>query len=148
LRLNIFKAKSEQKLTDSISPSVPYEKLEPRKPTELLHQEKLGETIPIEFDEIAPKFLTISKLDFSGTEIHSGIIKDPTSIGGIRYVVIQPRLSIQDKKNFDIIKKLLMTELSISLTEIKSKKDAEKRLRKKIAQLIKNFFMISKFFLS
>ncbi|MCH7968688.1 MAG: type II/IV secretion system ATPase subunit, partial [Thaumarchaeota archaeon] len=53
--------------------------------------------------------------------------------------VIQPRLSIQDKKNFDIIKKLLMTELSISLTEIKSKKDAEIRLRKKIIQLIKKF---------
>ena len=121
MRLNIFKAKSDQKLTDPISSSLPYENPEPKKPTELLHQ-KLCETIPIEFDEIAPKFLTISKLDFSGTEIHSGIIKDPTSIGGIRYVVIQPRLSIQDKKNFDIIKKLLMTELSISLTEIKSKK--------------------------
>ena len=139
MRLNIFKAKSDQKLTDQISSSLPYEKLEPEKPTNLLHQKKLGETIPIEFDEIAPKFLTISKIDFSGTEIHSGIIKDPTSIGGIRYVVIQPRLSIQDKKNFDIIKKLLMTELSISLTEIKSKKDAEKRLRKKIAQLIRKF---------
>ncbi len=139
MRLNIFKAKSDQKLTDQISSSLPYEKLEPEKPTNLLHQKKLSETIPIEFDEIAPKFLTISKLDFSGTEIHSGIIKDPTSIGGLRYVVIQPRLSIQDKKNFDIIKKLLMTELSISLTEIKSKKDAEKRLRKKIAQLIRKF---------
>jgi len=139
LRLNIFKAKSDQKLTDSISSSLLYEKLEPEKPTELVHQKKLGEMIPIEFDEVAPKFLTISKLDFSGTEIHCGIIKDPTSIGGLRYVVIQPRLSIQDKKNFDIIKKLLMTELSISLTEIKSKKDAEIRLRKKIIQLIKKF---------
>ena len=138
MRLNIFKPKSDQKLTDPISSSSPYEKLEAEKPTKLLHQKK-AETIPIEFDEIAPKFLTISKLDFSGTEIHSGIIKDPTSIGGLRYVVIQPRLSIQDKKNFDIIKKLLMTELSISLTEIKSKKDAEKRLRKKIAQLIRKF---------
>ncbi len=139
MRLNIFKAKSDQKLTDSISSSLLYEKLEPEKPTELVHQKKLGEMIPIEFDEVAPKFLTISKLDFSGTEIHCGIIKDPTSIGGLRYVVIQPRLSIQDKKNFDIIKKLLMTELSISLTEIKSKKDAEIRLRKKIIQLIKKF---------
>ncbi|MCH7968713.1 MAG: type IV secretory pathway protein, partial [Thaumarchaeota archaeon] len=107
MRLNIFKAKSDQKLTDSISSSLLYEKLEPEKPTELVHQKKLGEMIPIEFDEVAPKFLTISKLDFSGTEIHCGIIKDPTSIGGLRYVVIQPRLSIQDKKNFDIIKKLL-----------------------------------------
>ena len=138
MRLNIFKPKSDQKLTNPISSSLPYEKLEAEKPTKLLHQKK-AETIPIEFDEIAPKFLTISKLDFSGTEIHSGIIKDPTSIGGLRYVVIQPRLSIQDKKNFDIIKKLLMTELSISLTEIKSKKDAEQRLRKKIAQLIRKF---------
>jgi len=99
----------------------------------------ISDTIPIEFNEPIPKFISVNKLDFVGTEIHGGVIKDPTSIGGLRYLVIQPRLSIKDKKNFDLIKKLLMTELSISLTDIKSKEAAEKRLKKKIIQLIKKY---------
>ncbi len=139
MRFNIFKDKSSQKLANLASSPLLYENPEPVQPTKSLRKNELVEEIPLEFDEIAPKFLTISKIDFNGTEIHSGIIKDPTSIGGIRYVVIQPRLSIRDKKNFDIIKKLLMTELSVSLSEIKSKKDAEKRLRKKLVQIIKKF---------
>ncbi|MCH6586314.1 MAG: type IV secretory pathway protein, partial [Thaumarchaeota archaeon] len=98
-----------------------------------------SDTIPIEFSESVPKFISVNKLEFVGTEIHGGVIRDPTSIGGLRYLIIQPRLSINDKKNFDLIKKLLITELSISLTDIKSKEDAEKRLRKKIIQLIKKY---------
>ena len=100
---------------------------------------ELTEPVPLEFDELAPKFITVNKLDFNGTEIHSGIIKDPTSIGGLRYLVIQPRLSVRDKKNFDIIKRLLMIELSVALSDTRSKKDAEKLLRKKIIQLIKKY---------
>jgi len=100
---------------------------------------ELTEPVPLEFDELAPKFITVNKLDFNGTEIHSGIIKDPTSIGGLRYLVIQPRLSVRDKKNFDIIKKLLMIELSVALSDTRSKKDAERLLRKKIIQLIKKY---------
>ncbi|MFB5645384.1 MAG: type II/IV secretion system ATPase subunit [Nitrosopumilaceae archaeon] len=98
-----------------------------------------NETIPVEFNEPVPKFISVNKIDFIGTSIHGGIIKDPTSIGGLRYLVIQPRLSVKDKKNFDLIKKLLMTELSISLTDISSKVDAEKRLKKKIVQLIRKY---------
>lgn len=90
-------------------------------------------------EENIPTFLTVSKLDFEGAEIHSGIIKDQTSKNGLRYTIIQPRLSLKDKKNFDIIKKLLMTELSVALSEIRSKKDAEKRLKRKIIQLIKKY---------
>jgi len=93
---------------------------------------ELTEPIPLEFDELAPKFITVNKLDFNGTEIHGGIIKDPTSIGGLRYLVIQPRLSVRDKKNFDIIKRLLMIELSVALSDTRSKKDAERLLRKKV----------------
>ncbi|WP_255464298.1 type II/IV secretion system ATPase subunit [Nitrosopumilus sp. b1] len=86
-----------------------------------------------------PKFFSVSKLDFEGVEIHGGVVKDPTSKSGVRYMVIQPRLSVRDKKNFDIIRKLLMSELTVSLHEIKTKKDAEKRLKKKIIQLIKKY---------
>ncbi len=69
-----------------------------------------------------PQFMTLSKLDWDNNEIHAGIIKDPTAKGGLRYQVIEPVLSERDQKAFEIIKKLLITELSVSLSEIKSKK--------------------------
>ncbi|RDJ37943.1 MAG: type IV secretory pathway protein [Crenarchaeota archaeon] len=99
----------------------------------------LPKTVEEDVDPSIPKFFSVSKLDFDGVEIHGGVVKDPTSKSGVRYMVIQPRLSIRDKKNFDIIRKLLMSELTVSLHEIKTKKDAEKRLKKKIIQLIKKY---------
>ena len=86
-----------------------------------------------------PQFMTLSKLDWDNNEIHAGIIKDPTAKGGLRYQVIEPELSERDQKAFEIIKKLLMTELSVSLGEIKSKKDAERRLKNKIDVMIKKY---------
>lgn len=86
-----------------------------------------------------PQFMTLSKLDWDNNEIHAGIIKDPTAKGGLRYQVIEPELSERDQKAFEIIKKLLMTELSVSLGEIKSKKDAERRLKNKIDAMIKKY---------
>jgi len=86
-----------------------------------------------------PQFMTLSKLDWDNNEIHAGVIKDPTAKGGLRYQVIEPVLSERDQKAFEIIKKLLITELSISLGSIKSKKEAEQRLKKKIASMIKKY---------
>ena len=93
----------------------------------------------IETEVKIPQFMTLSKLDWDRNEIHAGVIKDPTAKGGLRYQVIEPVLSERDQKAFDIIKKLLITELSISLTDIKSKKDAERRLKKKIESMIKKY---------
>ena len=86
-----------------------------------------------------PQYMTLSKLDWDNNDIHAGIIKDPTAKGGLRYQVIEPVLSERDQKAFEIIKKLLMTELTVSLHEIKSKKDAERRLKMKIASMIKKY---------
>lgn len=86
-----------------------------------------------------PQFMTLSKLEWDNNEIHAGIIKDPTAKGGLRYQVIEPILSERDQKAFEIIKKLLMTELTVSLQDIKSKKDAERRLKKKIASMVKKY---------
>lgn len=86
-----------------------------------------------------PQFMTLSKLDWDNNEIHAGVIKDPTAKGGLRYQVIEPVLSERDQKAFEIIKKLLITELSVSLDEIKTKEDAERRLKKKIASMIKKY---------
>ncbi len=68
--------------------------------------------------------MTLSKLDWNNNEIHAGIIKNSTAKGGLRYQVIEPVLSERDQKAFEIIKKLLMSELIVSLHDIKSKKDA------------------------
>ena len=85
-----------------------------------------------------PKFISVSKLEFENAEIHGGVTKDATK-GDLRYTIIEPTLSERDKKNFEIIKKLLITELSVSLNEIKTKKDAERKLTRKIGQLIKKY---------
>jgi flagellar protein FlaI len=86
-----------------------------------------------------PRFISVSKLNFENAEIHGGVTKDPNAKGGLQYTVIEPTLSEKDKQNFEIIKKLLMTELSVSLGEIKTKKAAEIKLTKKIHQLIKKY---------
>ena len=75
--------------------------------------------------------MTLSKLDWDNNEIHAGIIKDPTAKGGLRYQIIEPVLSERDQKAFEIIKKLLITELTVSLNDIKTRKDAERRLKRK-----------------
>jgi flagellar protein FlaI len=86
-----------------------------------------------------PQFMTLSKIDWDNYEIHAGIIKDPTAKGGLRYQVIEPELTERDQNAFEIIKKLLMTELSVSLGEIKTKKEAERRLKNKINSMIKKY---------
>lgn len=86
-----------------------------------------------------PSFISMNKLDFEDAEIHGGVVKDPKTKGGLKYVVVQPRLSVKDQRNFELIKKLLMTELQVALSDIKSKKDAERRLKKKIYQIIAKF---------
>ena len=86
-----------------------------------------------------PQFMTLSKLEWENNEIHAGVIKDPTAKGGLRYQVIEPVLTERDQKAFEIIKKLLITELSVSLGSIKSKRDAEHRLTKKITSMIKKY---------
>jgi len=93
----------------------------------------------VESETSIPQFMTLSKLDWDNNEIHAGVIKDPTAKGGLRYQVIEPVLSKREQKAFEIIKKLLITELSVSLTEIKSKKDAELRLKMKISSMIKKY---------
>ncbi len=90
-------------------------------------------------EKTATQFMDLSELEFDGAKIHAGITKDPNSKGGLRYQIIEPTLSENEQKAFDIIRKLLMTELSVSLNEIKSKKDAERRLKKKIAKMIKQY---------
>ena len=92
-----------------------------------------------EVEKPIPKFISVSKLEFDNADVHGGVTKDTTAKGGYRYTIIEPTLSKKDKANFEIIKKLLMTELTVSLNEVKTKKSAERKITKKIAQLIKKY---------
>jgi flagellar protein FlaI len=130
MRLNIFKEKlSElQKL-----------QVETKEITKSIKNQPETVSNNAENNAKIPQFMTLSKLEWDSNEIHAGIIKDPTAKGGLRYQVIEPVLSERDQKAFEIIKKLLMTELTVSLQDIKSKKDAERRLKKKIASMVKKY---------
>jgi len=102
MKLNLFKHK-QNSITEKLSKSI-LSNTNTSSSESIVHlfpKNELIESIPLEFDELSPKFITVNKLDFNGTEIHCGITNDPRSVGGIRYLVTQPRLSIQDKKNFD-----------------------------------------------
>ena len=92
-----------------------------------------------EVEKPIPKFVSVSKLEFDNADVHGGVTKDTTAKGGYSYTIIEPTLSKRDKANFEIIKKLLMTELTVSLNEVKTKKSAERKITKKIAQLIKKY---------
>jgi len=92
-----------------------------------------------EIEKPIPKFISVSKLEFDNADVHGGVTKDTSAKGGYRYTIIEPTLSKKDKANFEIIKKLLMTELTVSLNEVKTKKSAERKITKKIAQLIKKY---------
>lgn len=88
---------------------------------------------------LVPKFKTLNKIDFDDAEIYTGLIADPTSKNGFRYVIIEPQLNKNDEINFRVIKKLLISELDISLNSIKTKKEAAKELKDKILHLIKKY---------
>jgi flagellar protein FlaI len=88
---------------------------------------------------LVPKFKTLNKIDFEDAEIYTGLIGDPTSKNGLRYMIIEPQLNKHDEINFRVIKRLLISELDISLNHIKTKKEASKELKNKILQLIKKY---------
>lgn len=71
--------------------------------------------------------------------MYTGIRKDSTAKSGMRYMVIEPTLSPKDKENFEILRKMLMTELMVDLNDIKSKTDAAERLKKKILNMIEKY---------
>jgi len=95
----------------------------------------------VDVKDLVPKFKTLNKIEFEDAEIYAGLIRDQTSKNGLRYVIIEPQLSKNDENNFKVIKKLLISELDITLNSIKTKKDAARELKRKILELIKKYNM-------
>lgn len=112
------------------------------KPTENRTQINPNITLGIaDAKDLVPKFKTLNKIEFEDAEIYAGLIRDSTSKNGLRYIIIEPQLSKNDENNFKVIKKLLISELDITLNSIKTKKDAARELKQKILELIKKYNM-------
>ncbi len=100
-----------------------------------------------QIDEMAgspetPSFISISKIPSSyHLETYAGIISDPKAKGGKCYKIIEPSMTSKDWKNFELIQKMLMTELSVDLSTIRTKKDAEEKLIKKIREMVKSYHL-------
>ena len=85
------------------------------------------------------RFLDITELEYQDYGVYTGIVNDPTAKGGRRYVIIEPTVTAKDKEIFETIRKILMVELKVDLNDIKTKKDAEERLEKKIIDIIERY---------
>jgi len=84
-------------------------------------------------------FKTVTKIDYQEFAAYTAIKDDITAKGGKRFILIEPILTEKEKESFELLRKMLMVELSVDLNEIKSKKIAEERLKNKIVQLINKY---------
>ncbi len=141
LNFKIFKDKLIKKevKTTSAEPinskdSVPKPQENPRTIGNSVNEQKFIDDV----DEMK-NFITVSKTGYENYGVYAGIMRDPTAKGGKRYMIIEPTLTAKDKENFDKIRKMLIVELSIDLNDIKSRADAEERLKKKIVSMIDKY---------
>lgn len=141
MNFKIFKDKLVKKEVKSVSTESPEQQESIPKPQEIssdfgntVSEKKFNEDV----DEMK-NFITVSKTGYENYGVYAAIMRDPTAKGGKRYMIIEPTLTDKDKENFEKIRKMLMVELSVDLGDIKSRADAEERLKKKIVSMIDKY---------
>jgi len=141
LNFKIFKDKLVKKEVKSVSAEPPKPQESISKPQEIssdfgntVNEKKFNDDV----DEMK-NFITVSKTGYENYGVYAAIMRDPTAKGGKRYMIIEPTLTDKDKENFEKIRKMLMVELSVDLGDIKSRADAEERLKKKIVSMIDKY---------
>ncbi|RLI05660.1 hypothetical protein DRO26_01535, partial [Candidatus Bathyarchaeota archaeon] len=78
-------------------------------------EEALEEIVEEEKEEATKIFTGVYPLN--PPHVYAAIERDPTT-GGLKYLLIEPKLSNQEIAIFNRIKEILITELDISLTEL------------------------------
>lgn len=141
MNFKIFKDKLVKKEVKSVSAEPPKPQESISKPQEIssdfgntVNEKKFNDDV----DEMK-NFITVSKTGYENYGVYAAIMRDPTAKGGKRYMIIEPTLTDKDKENFEKIRKMLMVELSVDLGDIKSRADAEERLKKKIVSMIDKY---------
>jgi len=100
---------------------------------------EIGTSEVMDLEAALSTFTTITKLDYTAVPVYTGVVKDPTARGGKKFVIIEPTFTARDKKNFETIRQILMSEMTVDLNEIKTKKLAEKKLQRKIRQIVTKY---------
>lgn len=114
--------------------------------TEIYESEKVQEVQPVislepsYFDSTneIPNFVTLSESS-QGAQYYTVVSKDLMSEAGLRYIVVEPSLSDEDKANFEQIKTILVNELTVDLNKLKTKEEAEEFLKSKISEVIERY---------
>lgn len=115
-------------------------KLESVQPEKEVAMEKIKlEPDSIESSNEIPTFISMSESSPSESQYYTVVAKDPTSEAGLRYVVVEPSLSDEDKEHFEQIKTILINELTVDLNKLKSKEEAEEFLKSKIVEVIEKY---------
>jgi len=88
----------------------------------------------------APNYKAITKIYSLGqVNVYSGIASNKEGGGGMKYVLMEPPMEPKLQEVFNMLRKMLITELRVDLGSIKSDIDAEEKLRAKIQSLIKTY---------
>jgi flagellar protein FlaI len=85
-----------------------------------------------------PVLRDIARLDERLQDAYAGIEVDEAT-GALRYVVIEPTLSDEEKRYYEVIKKLLVDELDVELSALGSQERAEEYLREQVRRIVKRY---------
>jgi flagellar protein FlaI len=85
-----------------------------------------------------PVLKDIARLDERLQDAYAGIEVDEAT-GALRYVVIEPTLSDEEKRYYEVIKKLLVDELDVELSALGSQERAEEYLREQVRRIVKRY---------
>ncbi|MDG6988585.1 MAG: type II/IV secretion system ATPase subunit [Nitrososphaerota archaeon] len=82
----------------------------------------------------AQNFVEVFPLRTGALNVYGAISKEE-GVEGYRYIVIEPELTSQERKQFDQLKELLIEEMDVDLRSIETREKAEAFLSAKVARL-------------
>jgi len=87
-----------------------------------------------------PNYKSITKIYSLGSvNVYAGLASNKGKEGGMKYVLMEPPMEPKVREVFNLIRKMLITELRVDLGSIKTSEDAEEKLRTKIQSLIETY---------
>jgi len=133
MKLNIWKSKEKkQDENKSNNKNLPHKKSQ-------INLESTKEISESSIEQKYTTFLSTSNIDYQNFGIRVAIVKDTESKGLLKYILIEPTMTKKNHRDYEELRRILMTELTVDLKEIKSKQDAARKLRQQIIFIVKKY---------